>query len=86
MALTVGVLGFAWYQKLKPASATDDCGCAIDAKPAFTQSRLFLGIVTGLAVLLLAVPWMTGRACTRPRLPPRRSQKQERGDAGLANG
>ncbi|MBF9223417.1 mercuric transport protein MerTP [Hymenobacter ruricola] len=61
MALTVGVLGFAWYQKLKPAPATDDCGCATDAKPAFTQSRLFLGMVTGLAVLLLAFPYYGAR-------------------------
>ncbi len=61
MALTVGVLGFAWYQKLKPAPATDDCGCAADAKPAFTQSRLFLGMVTGLAVLLLAFPYYGAR-------------------------
>ena len=61
MALTLGVLGFAWYQKLRPTPATDDCGCAVDAKPAFTQSRLFLGIVTGLAVLLLTFPYYGAR-------------------------
>lgn len=61
MALTVGVLGFAWYQKLKPAPASDDCGCAVDTKPAFTQSKPFLGIVTVLAGGLLAFPYYGAR-------------------------
>ncbi|GAA4492775.1 hypothetical protein GCM10023172_00440 [Hymenobacter ginsengisoli] len=61
VALTLGVLGFAWYQKLKPAPATDDCGCAVDAKPSFTQTKLFLSIVTVLAVLLLAFPYYGAR-------------------------
>ena len=57
VALTVGALGFAWYQQLKPAPAADACGCAVDAKPTFMQSKGFLGVVTGLAALLLAFPY-----------------------------
>lgn len=56
IALTVGVLGFAWYQQLRPRPA-DDCGCAVDAKPSFLQSKGFLGGVTVLAALLLAFPY-----------------------------
>lgn len=56
MVLTVGVLGFAWYQKLRPRPA-DDCSCAVDAKPSLLQSKGFLGVVTVLAALLLAFPY-----------------------------
>jgi len=56
IALSVGVLGFAWYQKLKPR-VVDDCGCAVDTKPSFMQSKRFLGVVTVLAALLLAFPY-----------------------------
>lgn len=66
VALTVGVLSFAWYQKLKPVPATDDCSCAVDAKPAFTQSKLFLGIVTGFAGLLLTFPYYGARLYPAP--------------------
>src|SRR6266700_3492521 len=54
IGITIVVLGFAWYQKLKPL-ATDDCGCAVDdlpahsalragktGKPNFLQSKSFL--------------------------------------------
>lgn len=57
VALTVGALGFAWHQQLKPALATDACGCAVDAKPSVMQSKGFLGVVTVLAALLLAFPY-----------------------------
>jgi len=56
IALTVGVLGFAWYQKLKPRPA-DDCGCAVDVKASFLQAKGFLGVVTVLAAGLLAFPY-----------------------------
>ena len=56
IGFTVLVLGYAWYQKLKPAKA-DDCGCAIDKKPSFLQSKLFLGIVTIFAVVMTLFPY-----------------------------
>jgi|DeeseametaMP1372_FD_contig_31_293720_length_1246_multi_24_in_0_out_0_2 copper chaperone CopZ len=54
IGLTVLLLGFAWYQKLKPSKEID---CECDPEEArFTQSKSFLGIVTVVATLLLAFP------------------------------
>lgn len=55
IGLTILVLGFAWYQKLKPKKQID-CNCETDEKPKFTQSKMFLGIVTVFAGLMLAFP------------------------------
>lgn len=55
VGLTMAVLGFAWYQKLKP-EPKDDCGCAIEGKPKFFQSKPFLSLVTLFAALLIAFP------------------------------
>lgn len=55
IGLTIAVLGFAWYQKLKPKKADIDCACEED-KPSFWQSKKFLGIITVLAFLLMAFP------------------------------
>lgn len=57
IALTIGVLGFAWYQKLKPKTQEEiECACETDEKPSFWQSKMFLGIVTAFATLMLAFP------------------------------
>ena len=55
LGITVAVLAFAWYQKLKPKKADIDCACEAD-KPSFWQGKTFLGIVTVLAVALMAFP------------------------------
>ena len=55
IGLTVAVLAFAWYQKLKPKKTDIDCACEED-KPSFWQTKTFLGIVTVLAILLMAFP------------------------------
>ena len=55
IGLTVAVLAFAWYQKLKPKKADVECDCEED-KPSFWQGKTFLGIVTVLAFLLMAFP------------------------------
>ncbi|MDQ3551459.1 MAG: mercuric transport protein MerTP, partial [Bacteroidota bacterium] len=55
IGLTIAVLAFAWYQKLKPKKADIDCVCEVD-KPFFWQGKTFLGIVTLLAVALIAFP------------------------------
>lgn len=61
IALTVGVLGFAWYQKLKPRPATQiDCACEANEKPSLMQSKGFLAVVTVLAAVLLAFPYFSG--------------------------
>ena len=56
MALTVAVLGFAWYRQLRPAPAAADC-CAVPARRSVMQSTGFLTSVTVLAALLLAFPY-----------------------------
>jgi len=55
IGLTVALLGFAWYQKLKKPQVIDDCGC--DKKPLFFQSRMFLLSVTLFAALVMAFPF-----------------------------
>jgi copper chaperone CopZ len=57
IALTIGVLAFALYHKLKPRTAEEiACACEDDEKPSFWQSKKFLGIVTVFAVLMLTFP------------------------------
>jgi 4-hydroxybenzoate polyprenyltransferase len=58
IGLTVLVLAFAWYQKLKPKKQID-CGCETNEKPKFIQSKMFLGIVTVFAIIMLAFPYYT---------------------------
>lgn len=57
VSLTILALGFAWYQKLVPTATNEiDCVCETDEKPKFIQSKLFLGIITGFAAVMLAFP------------------------------
>ncbi|MEQ8518622.1 MAG: mercuric transport protein MerTP [Cytophagales bacterium] len=56
IGLTIIVLGFSWYQKLKPQKEMD-CDCETEEKPTFIQSRKFLGIITALAITMLAFPY-----------------------------
>lgn len=56
IGLTILVLGFAWYQKLK-LNKQIDCNCDIEEKPKFIQSKLFLGIITAFAMVMLAFPY-----------------------------
>lgn len=54
IGLTVLLLGFAWYQKLRPQWDPD---CACEENPSFWQSKGFLGVVTILAALLMTFPY-----------------------------
>jgi copper chaperone CopZ len=64
IGVTVLVLGFAWYQKLKPRTAEEiQCDCETtrsageeDDKKPFMQTKIFLGIVTVFAALMLTFP------------------------------
>lgn len=56
IGLTILVLGFAWYQKLKPKKQID-CNGETEEKPKFIQSKMFLGIVTAFAIVMLAFPY-----------------------------
>jgi len=55
---TVIILGFAWYQQLKPVS-TSSCDCEPQNKP-FMQTKKFLSLVTIAAVLLITFPGYSG--------------------------
>ncbi|MDV4116285.1 mercuric transport protein MerTP [Elizabethkingia anophelis] len=58
IAITLLVLGFAWYQKLKPRTANEiQCACEENEKQSFGQTKTFLGITTALAILMLAFPY-----------------------------
>ena len=59
IGLTILVLGFAWYQKLKPQKEID-CECETDENPKFIQSKKFLGIVTAFAIVMMAFPNYSG--------------------------
>ena len=56
IGLTILVLGFAWVQKLNTKKQID-CNCETEEKPKFIQSKMFLGIVTALAIVILAFPY-----------------------------
>lgn len=57
IVLTVGILGFAWYQKLRPRTPEEiACACEEEENPTFWQKKKFLGIVTVFAALMLAFP------------------------------
>ena len=58
IGLSIAVLAFAWYIKLKPAkSTTTDCNCESTKKTSFLQTKTFLSIVTVLAILMMAFPY-----------------------------
>ena len=60
IGLTILVLLFAWYQKLKPEKEIDCGECETDEKPKFMQSKTFLAIVTVFAIVMLAFPYYSG--------------------------
>ncbi|WP_295235000.1 mercuric transport protein MerTP [Sediminibacterium sp.] len=57
IGLSIAVLAFAWYLKLKPTKANDmDCNCETTKKASFLQSKTFLSIVTVFALLMMTFP------------------------------
>lgn len=68
IGLTLLVIGFAWYQKIRPKAQEEiDCACEPDRqvgmddqRPSFWQSKRFLGVVTVFVLLLLAFPSYSG--------------------------
>lgn len=53
IAISIMVLGFAWLRAIKPETK-DECGC--EPKRGFLHSKTFLGIVTVISAMLIAVP------------------------------
>lgn len=56
IGLTVLVFAFAWYQKLRSQKQVV-CDCEAVNKKLLWQSKLFLGIVTVVASLLISFPY-----------------------------
>lgn len=57
IGLSIAVLIFAWYLKLKTAKANNmDCNCETTKKASFLQSKTFLGMVTVFAILMMTFP------------------------------
>ena len=56
IGLTILVLCFSWYKKLKPKKQLER-NCESEEKPKFIQSKMFLGIVTAFAIVMLAFPY-----------------------------
>lgn len=53
---TILTLSFAWYKNLKP-SKTNECDCDTIAKPKFTQTKLFLALVSIFAITMVSFPY-----------------------------
>jgi mercuric ion transport protein len=68
IGLSIAVLAFAWYVKLKPAKTTDsDCNCET-TKASFIQSKTFLGIVTVFAILMMTFPLYAKMFYPKPKV------------------
>jgi copper chaperone CopZ len=55
IGVTIAVLGFAWYLKLKP-KPTDECGCVGGERRKFFRSKTFLLLITIFAASMVAFP------------------------------
>ena len=60
---TTFVLGFAWFQKLKPKKQIS-CECETDNRKTFLQTKMFLGLVTGFAIIMMAFPYYSNQLFT----------------------
>ena len=68
IGLSIAVLAFAWYLKLKPQKSNDmDCNCETTKKASFLQSKTFLGIVTVFAILMMAFPLYAKMLTPKPK-------------------
>lgn len=69
IGLSIAVLAFAWYLKLKPAKTNDmDCNCETGKKGSFLESKTFLGIVTVFAILMMAFPLYANVFYPKPKV------------------
>jgi copper chaperone CopZ len=59
IGLAVVAIGYAWYNHLKPKK-DDDCGCDIDDKPKWYQTKGFLIGITLFAIVSISFPYYSG--------------------------
>lgn len=58
IGITALLLGFAWYQKLKPRTKEEiACDCDEKGRIIFWRSKTFLVIVTIISILLITFPY-----------------------------
>jgi copper chaperone CopZ len=68
IGISILVLGFAWYFKLKPAKTNNmDCNCEIK-KPTLLQSKTFLSVMTVFAALMMVFPLYAGIFNPKPKI------------------
>lgn len=65
IGLTVVLLGFAWYRQLR-SPRTPECTCNTSTKPKFMVSKLFLGMVTVFATLMMTFPYYAHLFYSKP--------------------
>lgn len=56
LIFSILTLAFAWYQKLKPRT-DEEIQCDCEEGERFIQSKLFLGIVSVFALLMISFPY-----------------------------
>jgi mercuric ion transport protein len=57
IALSIIVLSFSWYLKIKPTKQLETvCNCHPKKKEKFIQSKAFLGVITSFALLMIFFP------------------------------
>ncbi len=56
IGLSIAVLAFAWYVKLKHTKTNNMNCCVTSKKPSFFQSKFFLGIITVFAFIMMRFP------------------------------
>ncbi|MGB0391757.1 MAG: mercuric transport protein MerTP [Salibacteraceae bacterium] len=56
IVISVLALGLAFYQAYKP-KPVDDCGCQVEEKKSFLNSKSFLWTVTSLSILMFSFPY-----------------------------
>ena len=69
IGLSIAVLAFAWYLKLKPTKTNAiDCNCDTTKKPSFLQCKAFLSLVTIFAILMMAFPLYAKMFYPKPKV------------------
>jgi len=56
IGLTVLVLAYAWWDKLKPIPKDIDCSCEVEGSASFWYSKKFLAFITVFAAAMLSFP------------------------------
>jgi len=68
IGLSIALLAFAWYLKLKPATTNNmSCNCETTQKNTFLKSKPFLAIVTVFAILMMTFPLYAKVFYPRPK-------------------